>query len=215
MPLINFRAEKGQALTFAEMDSNFGTFFYSSSLQNSGQTLRLHYSGSVAANVNRDPHDISLTTGISNAGTDKRIAFFTGSSALTTVSGFIVSGSKVGINLDETDDLPITYQLEVSGSIKASGTVIQGSDRRLKENITPIPFALDKVKNIQGVNYNLIGQEQTQAGFVAQDIKDIIPEVVSEDNNGYLGVNYSGVIPYLVESIKELKAEIDELKSRL
>lgn len=215
MPLINFRAEKGQALTFAEMDSNFGTFFYSSSLQNSGQTLRLHYSGSVAANVNRDPHDISLTTGISNAGTDKRVAFFTGSSALTTVSGFIVSGSKVGINLDETDDLPITYQLEVSGSIKASGTVIQGSDRRLKENITPIPFALDKVENIQGVNYNLIGQEKTQAGFVAQDIKNIIPEVVSKDNNGYLGVNYSGVIPYLVESIKELKAEIDELKSRL
>lgn len=215
MPLINFRAEKGQALTFAEMDSNFGTFFYSSSLQNSGQTLRLHYSGSVAANVNRDPHDISLTTGISNAGTDKRVAFFTGSSALTTVSGFLVSGSKVGINLDETDDLPITYQLEVSGSIKASGTVIQGSDRRLKENITPIPFALDKVEKIQGVNYNLIGQEETQAGFVAQDIKNIIPEVVSEDNNGYLGVNYSGVIPYLVESIKELKAEIDELKSRL
>lgn len=215
MPLINFRAEKGQALTFAEMDSNFGTFFYSSSLQNSGQTLRLHYSGSVAANVNRDPHDISLTTGISNAGTDKRVAFFTGSSALTTVSGFIVSGSKVGINLDETDDLPITYQLEVSGSIKASGTVIQGSDKRLKENILPIGFALDKIEQIQGVNYNLIGQNETQAGFVAQDIENIIPEVVSEDNNGYLGVNYSGVIPYLVESIKELKAEIDELKSRL
>lgn len=214
MPLINFRAEKGQALTYAEMDSNFGTLFYSSSLQNNGQTLRLHYSGSTAANVNRTPHDIPLTQGIGTAGSDMRVAFFTGSSALSSVSGFIVSGSKVGINLNESTDIPITYQLEVSGSIKASGTVIQGSDERLKENIEPIPFALDKVKDLRGVNYNLIGNSELQAGFIAQEIQEVIPEVVSEDKNGYLGVNYSGVVPYLVEAIKELKEEIKELKSR-
>jgi len=215
MPLINFRAEKGQALTYAEMDSNFGTLFYSSSIQNNGQTLRLHYSGSTAANVNRTPHDIPLTSGIGTAGSDMRVAFFTGSSALTSVSGFIVSGSKVGVNLDESTDIPITYQLEVSGSIKASGTVIQGSDKRLKENIEPIPFALDKVKNIKGVTYNLVGGSELQAGFIAQDLQEVIPEVVSEDKNGYLGVNYSGVIPYLVEAIKELKEEIKDLKSKL
>ena len=143
-----------------------------------------------------------------------RVAFFTGSSALSSVSGFIVSGSKVGINLNESTDIPITYQLEVSGSIKASGTVIQGSDERLKENIEPIPFALDKVKDLRGVNYNLIGNSELQAGFIAQEIQEVIPEVVSEDKNGYLGVNYSGVVPYLVEAIKELKEEIKELKSR-
>ena len=53
-----------------------------------------------------------------------------------------------------------------------------------------------------------------QAGFIAQEIQEVIPEVVSEDKNGYLGVNYSGVVPYLVEAIKELKEEIKELKSR-
>ena len=215
MPLINFRAEKGQALTYAEMDSNFGTLFYSSSLQNNGQTLRLHYSGSTAANINRTAHDIPLTKGIGAAGSDMRVAFFTGSSALSSVSGFIVSGSKVGINLNESTDIPITYQLEVSGSIKASGTVIQGSDKRLKENIEPIPFALDKVKDLRGVNYNLTGNSELEAGFIAQEVQEVIPEVVSEDKNGYLGINYSGVIPYLVEAVKELKEEIKDLKSKL
>lgn len=215
MPLINFRAEKGQALTYAEMDSNFGTLFYSSSLQNNGQTLRLHYSGSTAANINRTAHDIPLTKGIGTAGSDMRVAFFTGSSALSSVSGFIVSGSKVGINLNESTDIPITYQLEVSGSIKASGTVIQGSDKRLKENIEPIPFALDKVKDLRGVNYNLTGNSGLEAGFIAQEVQEVIPEVVSEDKNGYLGINYSGVIPYLVEAVKELKEEIKDLKSKL
>ena len=215
MPLINFRAEKGQALTYAEMDSNFGTLFYSSSLQNNGQTLRLHYSGSTAANINRTAHDIPLTKGIGTAGSDMRVAFFTGSSALSSVSGFIVSGSKVGINLNESTDIPITYQLEVSGSIKASGTVIQGSDERLKENIEPIPFALDKIKDLRGVNYNLTGNSELEAGFIAQEVQEVIPEVVSEDKNGYLGINYSGVIPYLVEAVKELKEEIKDLKSKL
>lgn len=214
MPLINFRAAKGTPLTYEEIDSNFGTYFYSSSLQNSGQTLRLHYSGSVAANVNNTPHDIALTSGV-GTGTDRRVAFYTGSSALKTVSGFIVSGSRVGINLHETNDLPISHQLTVSGSIKASATVVQGSDKRLKDNITPIGPSLEKIQNVEGVTYTLKGQNEVLSGFIAQDIKEFIPEVVSEDNKGYLGVNYSGVIPYLVESIKELKAEIDELKSKL
>lgn len=214
MPLINFRAAKGTPLTYEEIDSNFGTYFYSSSLQNSGQTLRLHYSGSIAANVNRTPHDIALTSGV-GTGTNRRVAFYTGSSALTTVSGFIVSGSSVGINLHETNDLPISHQLTVSGSIKASATVVQGSDKRLKDNITPIGPSLEKIKNVEGVTYTLKGQDEVLSGFIAQDIKEFIPEVVSEDNKGYLGVNYSGVIPYLVESIKELKAEIDELKSKI
>jgi len=215
MPLINFRAAKGTPLTYEEIDNNFGTYFYSSSLHNSGQTLRLHYSGSVAANVNRTPHDVPLTSGLGGAGSNRRVPFFTGSSALQTVSGFIVSGSSVGINLHETNDLPISHQLTVSGSIKASATVVQGSDKRLKDNITPIGPSLEKIQNVEGVTYTLKGQDEVLSGFIAQDIKEFIPEVVSEDNKGYLGVNYSGVIPYLVESIKELKAEIDELKSKL
>ena len=216
MPVsITFRANKGKALNYDELDANFGAFFYSSSLVNNGQTLRLHYTSSLPANVNEPAHDISLNSGLGISGADRRVAFYTGSNALTTAPGFIVSGSKVGIGLDEVTDLPITYQLEVSGSIKASGTVIQGSDARLKENIKAIPFALDKLDDIEGVVYNKIGNDKREPGFIAQDIQKIIPEVVYEDNKGYLGVNYSGVVPYLVEAIKELKQEIKELKSRL
>ena len=212
---ITFRANKNQALTYSEMDTNFGSYFFSSSIHNGGQTLKLHYTSSLPANVNLPTHEIPLTTGIGTAGSDRRVAFFTGSSALTTTPGFIVSSSKVGINLDETNDLPIDYELTVSGSIKATGTVIQGSDKRYKENVIGINSGLDKVVSLTGVNYNRIGQEKIEAGFIAQDIQEVIPEVVFEDNNSYLGVNYNGVVPYLVEAIKDLKNEIEDLKSRL
>lgn len=217
MPVsITFRANKGQALTYSEMDSNFGSYFYSSSMSAGGQTLRLHYTSSVAANVNHPDHEISLIAGLTDVGVDRRIPFFTGSTgALTTTPGFIVSGSSVGINLDETNDIPIDYELTVSGSIKATGTVIQGSDMRYKENISPIPFALDKISSIEGVNYNRIGEDKLEAGFIAQELEKTIPEVVYEDNKGYLGVNYSGVIPYLVEAIKELQEELKDLKSKI
>lgn len=212
---ITFRANKNQALTYSEMDTNFGSYFYSSSIANGGQTLKLHYTSSLPANVNLPTHEIPLTTGIGTNGSNQRVAFFTGSSALTTTPGFIVSSSHVGINLNESTDQPLTYQLEVSGSIKASGTIIQSSDRRLKEDIRPIAHGLDKVEQLLGVNYKLIGTEKDDAGFIAQDILEIIPEVVSEDNKGYLSVNYNGVIPYLVEAIKDLKQELEEIKRQL
>ena len=216
MPLsITLRANKGKALTYEELDGNFGAFFYSSSLSSNGQVLNLHYTSSVAANINEPHHSIPLIADLSKVGSDKRVAFFTGSSALATTSGFVVDQGNVGVGVDESDDLPLSYRLEVSGSIKASGTVIQGSDRRLKEDIKPIAHGLDKVEQLLGVNYKLIGTDKKEAGFIAQDIQEIIPEVVSEDNKGYLGVNYSGVVPYLVEAIKDLKQELEAIKRQL
>ena len=212
---ITFRANKNQALTYSEMDTNFGSYFYSSSIHNGGQTLKLHYTSSVPANVNLPTHEIPLTTGIGTNGSDQRVAFFTGSSALTTTPGFIVSSSHVGINLDEANNQPLTYHLEVSGSIKASNSIIQTSDERLKDNITPIAFGLDKVEQLSGVTYTFKGKDKVEAGLIAQEIQNVIPEVVFEDNNGYLGVNYNGVIPYLIEAIKDLKDEIKDLKSKL
>jgi len=52
-------------------------------------------------------------------------------------------------------------------------------------------------------------------GFIAQEIKDILPNVVTTDDNGYMSVDYSRVAPLLVEAVKELKAENDELKAQM
>ena len=50
-------------------------------------------------------------------------------------------------------------------------------------------------------------------GFVAQELQQVYPDLVYENDNGYLSVNYTELIPILVQSIKELKSEVDELKS--
>lgn len=207
---ITFRANKGQALTYGEMDTNLGNFFYSSSVSDNGTVLNLHYTGSNSVPVTNPSHQVSLLKGL-NPGADKRIAFYTGSSSITTLEGFIVDPSgSVGINVDETNDLPLTYKLTVSGSVGAIGSFNQISDERLKSEIQPIDNALEKVLDLQGVSFEMGGKKEV--GVIAQDIQKVLPEVVSEDNKGYLSVSYGNIVGVLIEAIKDLKEEIDELK---
>lgn len=209
---ITFRANKDRALSYSEMDQNMGSFFYSSSLE--GNELVLHYTSSLNVPINQSSHRINLLKEF-NGGVNKRIPYYSGSSELTSSLGFINDHGKIGINVNESTDIPLTYHLEVSGSIRASDSLLANSDRRLKEDISKLNNGLDKVVKLEGVTYKWIGKEKTNIGFIAQDIQKILPEVVSEDNNEYLSVNYNAVIPVLVEAIKELKEEINELKSRL
>ena len=178
---ITFRANKGSALTYTELDQNFGQFFYSSSVAVDGTALTLHY---------------------------------TGSNAVTSSNAFIVSGSKVGINTTNSD-LPLTYNLEVSGSIRASSAVLSNSDARLKENINNIDGALTKIVSSRGVTFNRTeSPDRKEIGVIAQEIEKILPEVVYKDNKDYLSVNYSGIVPVLIESIKELEQRVKELENK-
>lgn len=93
--------------------------------------------------------------------------------------------------------------------IDSDGLVVnQASDRRLKENIEPISDALNKVLNLKGVSFNWIdkkrGGEQKKIGLIAQDVKNIVPELVGETSDGYLTVNYKDIPALLIEAIKEL-----------
>lgn len=213
---ITFRANKDQALTYSEMDNNFGSFFYSSSVE--GSELILHYTGSQEVPINQSSHRIQLRVTdngdnvLVGSGTDKHIAIFSGSTGLVSSTGLMVDEGKVGINIDPTLDIPLTYQLEVSGSIRTSDGVLTNSDRTLKENITPIENGLQIVDSLEGVNFQWKDSNKQDKGFIAQDLKEVLPELVSEDLQGILSVNYTGVIPVLVQAIKELKQEVEDLK---
>ena len=212
---VTFRANKTQPLSYDEMDQNLGSFFYSSSVANGGRNLVLHYTGSSNVPINQSAHSISLVKGV-QPGSNGRLAFYSGSASLTTANGLIVSQSSttvsVGINVNESTDFPLTNALEVSGSIRTSASVFQSSDERLKSNIETVIDGLATIVSSRGVTFDKDGSKN--AGVIAQEIQKTIPEVVSEDNNGYLSVNYSGIIGYLIEAIKELKTEIDDLKSK-
>jgi hypothetical protein len=90
------------------------------------------------------------------------------------------------------------------------------SDVRLKENITNLDNSLDKICNIRGVNYNWKNDETNTktAGVIAQEVLEQIPEAVIDSDSEKLSVNYNSIIAYLIESVKELKREINELKAK-
>jgi len=107
------------------------------------------------------------------------------------------------------------YKLDVSGTIRATGDVIAYSDARVKENVETIDGALDKVMKMRGVSYNKIGEQEKKVGVIAQEILDVLPEVVSQDESGTYSVAYGNIVSVLIEAIKEQQKQIDELKSKL
>ena len=107
----------------------------------------------------------------------------------------------------------ITYgssNLTVTGTTYS--TIFQvTSDITLKENITEIENPLQKILNIQGKNYTWKNDASNilQSGLIAQQVEEHIPELIQE-NNGIKTVNYNGIIPYLVESVKAQQTQINE-----
>jgi hypothetical protein len=108
-----------------------------------------------------------------------------------------------------------SYPLDVTGTIRATGDVIAYSDIRVKENIKTIDNALDKVKALRGVEYNKIDNSEKSVGVIAQEIEEVIPEVVREDDQGMKSVAYGNITAVLIEAIKEQQKQIDELKKQL
>lgn len=110
-----------------------------------------------------------------------------------------------------------SYMLYVTGAIYATDNVVAYSDRRAKENIVPIEGALAKVLGLRGVYYNKIGKPETrEVGVIAQDTKEVLPEVVSYDKeNDQYGVAYGNITALLIEAVKELSAEVKRLKEKV
>jgi hypothetical protein len=111
----------------------------------------------------------------------------------------------------------------VAGEIVASADIVafSSSDIRLKENIVPIPNALEKVNQISGNTYDwkagydeIHSHKGNDVGVIAQEIEEILPQIVTNRDNGYKAVQYEKIIPLLVEAIKELSAKIDRLENK-
>ena len=114
-------------------------------------------------------------------------------------------------------------ELSGSGTLTVKGDVVaygSPSDISLKENIKPISNSLDKVKKLQGVTFDWIQKKdqildiKEDYGFIAQDVKKIVPELVRKNENELLSMRHQGVIPILVEAIKELEARVKELENK-
>lgn len=141
------------------------------------------------------------------------ISGFTGEGVYLELSGGTLNGS-LGINVDSPQ-----YPLHVSGqtggvSILATNEIAQNSDMTLKENIVKIENALDKIDTINGYTFNMIGSSKRSAGVIAQEVQEILPEVISI-NDGLLSVAYGNMIALTIEAIKELRKEVLELREMI
>ena len=118
-----------------------------------------------------------------------------------------------------------TPKAAMGTNIWTSGNVTAYSDIRVKENIEVIPNALDKVCQLGGYTFNRTdvtfdehGEAETpirQTGVIAQEVLEVLPEAVTGDEEGHYSVAYGNMVGLLIESIKELKAEVDNLKAQL
>jgi len=103
----------------------------------------------------------------------------------------------------------LTLDMSAAGAATFNNDVTAFSDERLKDNIETIDSALDKVTNMRGVTFDRDGRRGT--GVIAQEMQKVMPEVV-HDEGEYMSVAYGNLVGVLIEAVKELKAEIEELK---
>jgi len=136
----------------------------------------------------------------------------------TTVNNVMVvkESGNVGIGLTNP-----TYKLHVNGAIRTLA-INETSDIRMKKDITELSNSLDKVLKMRGVNYNWRKdefpesdfEEGLQYGLIAQELEKIIPELVETDSEGWKSIEYSHLVPLLIEAIKEQQVTIQSLSAQ-
>lgn len=127
------------------------------------------------------------------------LMYLSAAGALTTAAGITAGGT-----------VAVTGNITATGDITATGNVTAYSDVRLKTDLQRIDSALDKVEKLAGYTFTRTDTGDRQTGLLAQDVQSVLPEAVVEGE--YLSVAYGNLMGLMVEAIKELRADLAELK---
>ena len=178
-------------------------------------------------NTGVDPTISNHGTGdlLLQAGANNKIIYLQTANSSGTLTNRLLIGATVskdagnnssqsGVKID--GDIYATADISADGDVAAS----LASDIRLKENVTPIKDALVKVNQLSGNTFkwkDCATYNGDDVGVIAQEVQDVLPEAVKEvtpvgGGESHLTVNYHALTSILIESIKELKKEIDEAK---
>ena len=151
---------------------------------------------------------------IGNATANKNIIFFTGG---TATSNERMRLGATGLTPGTDNSYALGSSTRRWSQVWSANGVIQTSDARLKTNIHDLPYGLNDLMKLRPVAYNWKAQpEMAKVGLIAQDVQKIIPEVVTGDpTTDTLGMNYAELVPVLINAIKDLKMQLDELKKQI
>lgn len=164
---------------------------------------------------------------LSNSIVNRKIVLYDGNNNDHQYYGFGINGGTLryqvdataadhvffaGVNSTTSNEL---FRIKGNGNATLAGTLTQNSDARLKEDIQPINDGLAAILQLNGYTYRWKDKSRDpdlQVGVLAQEVKNVFPELVKENERGELSVNYMGLIPVLIESIKEQQKQIEKLK---
>ena len=172
----------------------------STSIYDSGDTA--HSITDISIGVKLFPNTITATSLTSSAAT---------TAGSLTVDNVVMDGATIG-HSDDTDLMTLA-----SGSLTVAGDVILSSDARLKSNIITLGPTLISLMQLDAKRYTMkADKEQKQKiGLLAQEVQKVFPELVSEDKNGMLAVNYQALVPVLINALKEQEGNYNELEKEL
>ena len=136
--------------------------------------------------------------------------------AFNTANTAFVIGNGTGAG-DKSDAFKVMFNGDttVSNDLTVSGDVNISSDARLKSNIVSLGSTLSKLLLIDGKSYTMNKSGEEKIGILAQDIQEVFPELVSKDDNEMLSVNYQGLVPVLINALKEQDKIIRSQELRL
>jgi hypothetical protein len=152
---------------------------------------------------------------IGNSTSNKDLIFYTTTSGTGTERMRITNA---GLIPGQDNTYTLGNSTNRWSAVWAVNGTIQTSDVRLKKNIRPLKYGLDEVMKLKPVSYNWIDVNSpgNKIGLLAQQVKKIIPEVVvGDEKKEKLGMNYAEMVPVLINAIKELNIEINELEQQI
>ena len=179
-----------------------------------GGTYPNEFFGSVDIEGSLSVDDAITTSSSGSFGSLISVGAFSAFSS-ASVSGTVSIGGgygSSGMTLQSDGTGFINGNWIVDGSITAGGNVTAYSDAKLKTNLQVINGSLDKVAALTGYTFDRIDTGESQTGLIAQDVLKVLPEAVGYAEDGTLTLAYGNLVGLLVEAIKELKGEIEELK---
>jgi len=173
--------------------------------------------GGAATAYNTSGAALLVTGGVGISGA-------TYTNGLISAAGNIISSSTSGTNsfssTAQGTSASTGNAVQISGGLGVQGTIytvglVETSSIAYKENVNPIANALDSILKLTGVTYDRKDNKKHEAGLIAEEVYKHAPELVALDKNGNpYGIHYTKVSAYLIECIKTLQAEINELKGK-
>jgi hypothetical protein len=178
-------------------------------------TITTNYTWTLPATDGTSNQVLTTNASVTLSWTSKDVAIVNQTASATThyvTLTTLTSGVATTLNVSSTK---LTYQ--PSTGTLTSTIYVESSSVALKENFRPIENALDKILQLSGTIYDRKdGSHKDEVGMIAEDVNSVIPNVVGKDANGNPStIAYQRLVAYLIEAIKSLKQEINDLKGNI